>query len=122
MMFRFHAIRFWQAWNPKGGRGDCRPVTLLVTPRTLAVLDRAAADAARLALAHGDDSREHREALRSLVRVLLSVLHLGGRLGWTDEHCLTGLTEDGRIYEVVFHRWRTDHPAAEGAGVWSLHT
>ncbi|GAB3435430.1 hypothetical protein [Flindersiella endophytica] len=99
-----------------------RPVILHVTPSALTVLDRAAAEAAQLALVHGDDSREHREALRSLVRMLLSVLHLGGRLGWTDEHCLTGLTEDGRTYEVVFHRRRTDQPAAEAAGVWSLHT
>jgi hypothetical protein len=98
-----------------------RPVTLVVTPQALAVLDRAAADAARLALAHGDTSREHREALRSLVRVLLSVLHLGGRLGWTDEHCLTGLTEDGRTYEIVFHHWLGDAASAP-SGAWSLHS
>lgn len=98
-----------------------RPVTLAVTPRALAVLDSAGANAARLALVHGDDSREHREALRSLVRVLISVLHLGGRLGWTDEHCLTGLTDEGRTYEVTFHPWPSEPGVITSPGVWSLH-
>jgi hypothetical protein len=121
MVFRFY-VRFGQRGTGREVEVTDRPVTLLVTPEALTVLECAAADAARLALMHGDDSREHREAMRSLIRVLLSVLHLGGRLGWTDEHCLTGLSEDGRTYEVVFHHWRSGQQPTVAAGVWSLHT